>query len=82
MKTITIPQNSAEMCALFEQASDEDVVVQLADGRQFILSAIDDFDLEIAQTRRNEKLMRLLERRAKQTQTIPLEEVKRQLRIT
>ncbi|MDY6782747.1 MAG: hypothetical protein SW833_09420 [Cyanobacteriota bacterium] len=81
MKTITIPQGSAEMCALFEQANEEDVVVQLADGRQFILSAIDDFDIEIAQTRRHEKLMKLLDRRAKQTKTISLEEVKHQLRL-
>ena len=81
MKTITISQNSAEMCALFEQANNEDIIVQLADGRQFILSAIDEFDLEIAQTRRNEKLMKLLEQRAKQTQAISLEEVKRKLSI-
>ncbi len=40
---------------------------------------MDDFDHEIARTRRNEKLMTLLDTRAGQTKTIPLEEVKRQL---
>lgn len=44
--------------------------------------AIDDFDIEIAQTRQNEKLMAFLEQRAKQTQTIPLDEVKRQLGLS
>jgi hypothetical protein len=40
-----------------------------------------DFDLEIVQTRRNEKLMKLLDTRRKQAQTIPLDEVKRRLGI-
>jgi len=43
------------------------------------LSAVDDFDHEIAQTRHNEKLMALLDERAGQTRTIPLEEVRRRL---
>ncbi|MBA2692783.1 MAG: hypothetical protein H0U65_09855 [Rubrobacter sp.] len=79
MKTVTITGGSAEIRALLDQARDEDVVVLMDDGSEFLLSAIDDFDHEIAQTRRNEKLMTLLDERAAQTQTIPLEEVKRRL---
>jgi hypothetical protein len=79
MKTVTITGGSAEIRALLDQARDEDVVVLMDDGSEFLLSAIDDFDHEIAQTRRNEKLMTLLDERAVQTQTIPLEEVKRRL---
>lgn len=79
MKTIMLSDGSAEIRSLFEQAHDEDVIIRLADGRQFMLSAIDNFDLEITQTRRNEKLMAFLDQRAKQTQTISLDEVKRQL---
>lgn len=79
MKTITISENSTEIRTLFEQARDEDVIVRLADGSEFILCAIDDFDVEVAQTRRNQKLMALLDERAKQTQAIPLDEVKRRL---
>ena len=79
MKTVTITGDSAEIRALLEQARDEDVIVRMEDGSEFMLSAVDDFDHEIALTRRNEKLMALLDERARQTQTIPLEEVKRQL---
>jgi hypothetical protein len=79
MKTVTITGGSAEIKALLDQARNEDVVVRMDDGSEFLLSAIDDFDHEIAQTRRNEKLMSLLDERAGQTQTIPIEEVKRQL---
>jgi hypothetical protein len=82
MRTITLPEDPAEIRSVFEQANDEDVIIQLADGRQFILSAIDDFDIEVAQTRRNQKLMAFLDQRAKQTQTIPLDEVKRQLGLS
>jgi hypothetical protein len=53
MKIISIPEDFTDFRSVFEQANDEDAIVQLADGRQFILSAIDDFDIEIAQTRRN-----------------------------
>jgi hypothetical protein len=79
MKTVTVTGDSAEIRALLEQARDEDVIVRMEDGSEFMLSAVDDFDHEIALTRRNEKLMALLDERARQTQTIPLEEVKRQL---
>ncbi len=79
MKTVTIRGGSEELRTLLEQARDEDVIVRMDDGSEFLLSAIDDFDHEIARTRRNEKLMALLDERAGQTQTIPLDEVKRQL---
>jgi hypothetical protein len=82
MKTITLPEDPAEIRLVFEQAIDEDVIIKLADGRRFILSAIDDFDVEIAQTRRNQKLMNFLDQRASQIQTIPLDQVKRQLGLS
>jgi hypothetical protein len=79
MKTVTITGDSAEIRALLEQARDEDLIVRLSDGSEYLLSAVDDFDHEIAQTRRNERLMSLLDERARQTQTIHLEKVKQQL---
>lgn len=81
MKTVNIAQPTTELTALLEQANEEDLVVRLADGREFLLSAVDDFDIEIALTRQNEKLMTLLDERARQTQTVPLDEVKRRLGI-
>ncbi len=79
MKTVTITGGSEEIRALLNQARDEDVIVRMEDGSEFLLSAIDDFDHEIALTRRNEKLMTLLDERGEQTRTIPLEAVERQL---
>jgi len=82
MKTITLSVEPAEISSVFEQANDKDVIIQLADGRQFMLSAIDDFDMEIAQTRRNQKLMELLDQRAKQNETISFDEVKHQFGLS
>jgi hypothetical protein len=81
MKTVNLSNPTNELTALLDQANDEDLVVRLADGREFLLSAVDDFDIEIAQTRQNEQLMALLEDRARQTHTLPLVEVKRRLGI-
>jgi hypothetical protein len=79
MKTIDLIPTPPDVAYLLDQAGDEDLIVRLADGREFLLVAIDDFDQEIARTRNNPKLMAVLEARAKQTETIPLDEVKRRL---
>jgi hypothetical protein len=79
MKTILVSPQSADVNGLLDQARDEDLIVRTADGVEFLLSAIDDFDEEIVRTRRNEKLMTLLDERGSQSKTIPLEAVKQQL---
>ena len=81
MKTISISNLTDELAALLDQVDDETVIVRLADGREFLLSAVDDFDIEIARTRQNAKLMALLDERARETHTIPFDEVKRRLGI-
>ncbi len=47
-----------------------------------MLTAVDDFDEELARTRRNAELMALLEKRAKKTATVSLDAVKRQLGLS
>ena len=79
MKVVAVPQHAAEINALLEQARQEDLLLQSADGSEFMLVAVEDFDQEIIRTRRNEKLVALLDERAKQTHAVSLDEVKRQL---
>jgi hypothetical protein len=79
MKTIDLIPTPPDVARLLDQAGDEDLIVRLADGREFLLVAIDDFGQEISRTRNNPRLMALLDARAKQTETIPLDEVKRRL---
>ena len=52
-------------------------MVRLADGSEYMLVAIDEFDLEVARGRANPTLMKLLDERARQTTLVPLDEVKR-----
>ena len=82
MKTVAVPPQAVEVIALLEQARDDELLVRTADGSEFLLTVIDEFDGEIARTRQNAKLMALLDERAKQSKTIPLDEVKRQLGLT
>jgi hypothetical protein len=79
MKTIELTNASPEIASLLDQARVDDIVVRMADGSEFLLVAVDDFDREIAGTRANPRLMALLESRAKQTTTVSLEEAKRRL---
>ncbi len=81
MKTINLPSNSTEVNHLLDQARHDDLLVRVADGSEFLLIALDEFDQEIAKSRDNPRLMALLEARAAQTTTIPLEDVKRRLNL-
>ncbi len=79
MKTVELPEASPELASLLAQASDEDLVVRLPDGREFLVVSIDEFDLEVARTRANPNLMALLEARAKSTETFTLDEARHKL---
>jgi hypothetical protein len=82
MKKVKCTRRSKAINALLEQADAEDIIVESADGRQFLLTALDDFEREIEATRRNEKLMQLLEERAKQTELVPLDEARQRLGLS
>jgi hypothetical protein len=81
VKKIDLLHQSNETADLLNQARKGDLVVRLADGSELMLVAIGDFDLELARTRANPNLMKLLDERAKQTQPVPLDEVKRRLGV-
>jgi len=79
MKAVSVSKRSRAVNALLDQAREEDVLVRAEDGTQFLVKAIDDFDREIEAQRRNKKLMAFLDKCARQTEWIPLEEVERSL---
>ena len=79
MKTVTISRRARGINALLEQARRRNLILRSADGHEFILAEVDDFDREIELTRQNKVLMALLDQRAKQAKTIPLDKVKAEL---
>jgi hypothetical protein len=47
----------------------------------FVLAKVDDFDREIELARQNDKLMAYLDERARERATIPLDDIKKELRL-
>jgi hypothetical protein len=81
MKTIDLSSTPLEVNRLLDEARTEDLLVRLADGSEFLLIAVDEFDQEIAKTRGNQRLMALLDARASSQSALPLDEVKRRLNL-
>ena len=79
MKTINVSARARSINALLKKARKEGLILRSADGNEFILAEIDDFNREIELTRRNKELMKLLDARGKQTKTFKAADVKRQL---
>ncbi len=57
-------------------------MVQTSDESEFLLTVVDELDHEIASFRRNTKLKALFDDRSQQTETVPLDEVRRQLSLS
>jgi hypothetical protein len=82
MRTIKVPRQSKALNTLLKRARRENVILRSAEGSEFILAEIDDFNREIELTRQNKRLMKLLESRARQYATLSLGETKRRLGLT
>jgi len=94
MKTVSVSQRSKVLRELLRLAQATDVIVQSSDGAQFFLTRItnadtfyiskgeDDFNAEIAATRKNTRLMKFLDKRGEKAQGrkgTPLAEARRRL---
>ncbi len=79
MKTITISARAKTITALLKRAQRGGLILRSPEGYEFVLAEIDDFNREIELTRKNKKLMKLLDARGKQTKTLKAAEVRAQL---
>ncbi|MBE9114438.1 hypothetical protein IQ249_00875 [Lusitaniella coriacea LEGE 07157] len=79
MKVIQVSEDSTTLATLLEAAQHENLILRTADGLEFILAELDDFDREIELTRQNEELMDFLNRRAEATQTVSAAEARARL---
>lgn len=79
MKTIEIREGIPSINDLLKLAREENIILRLPDGQEFLLAEIDDFKREIELTRNNEDLMRFLDERSKNPRTYTLNEVREQL---
>jgi hypothetical protein len=76
MKTITISRRARSVHALLTRARRENVILRSPEGEEFILAEVDDFNREIELARQNHALMKFLDSRARQTETVSSEEVR------
>jgi len=81
MKTVMVAADERPLRDLLDQASQESLILRTADGREFVLAEIDDFDHEIQRTRQNTELMRLLDARGREKATITLAEARARLGV-
>ena len=93
MKTVTVSPRSKAINTLLDMAQENVLLLQVVDGRQFVLTPVtdlqafyvgssDDLAAEIAISRANQALMSFLDERGRQAypgKGYSLEEVRRQL---
>jgi hypothetical protein len=79
MKAIDLSTTSPTLTEVLELASEDNVVLRAADGRQYVLAAIDDFAEEVAKVGQNESLMQLLSERSQEPAQLSLSQVREQL---
>ena len=66
MRSIAVSPRARSLAALLKQAEEENLILRREDGREFVLAEVDDLDREMALTRENEDLMRLLDSRGQE----------------
>ena len=79
MRTITVSKRARGINDLLKRARRQNLILRSPDGHEFILAEVDDFNREIELTRRNRRLMKLLDRRVSQNTVVPLAEAKTRL---
>ena len=79
MKIVELTTIAPALAELLDLASEDTLILKTAEGREFVLAAVDDLDTEIAQVRQNEELMALLAERSREKKTYTLQQVREQL---
>lgn len=79
MKVIELTGRKPSLDSLLTQAGKQNLILKTAEGREFVLAEVDDFEREIALVRKNKALMALLDRRSRQKDKTPLAQVRREL---
>lgn len=82
MKTIHLATDSISLTALLAEARTQTLILCTADGVEFILAEIDNFDREIELARKNPELMAFLDERGQQTKTISTADAHARLGLT
>ena len=81
MKVIELGSASPSLDDVIVVATEEPVVLRRPDGAVFVLSQVDDFDVEVESLRKNPDFMALLRQFSREEATITLEDLRKQLAL-
>ncbi|MGH9836998.1 MAG: hypothetical protein ACREBD_01120 [Blastocatellia bacterium] len=81
MKTIELTSDAPTLHELVKLADRENVIIRTAQGRQFLLAELDDFELEVERLKNSEEFMAFLDERSKERGTTSIEELRKELGI-
>jgi hypothetical protein len=76
MKTIELPSPALSVQELLAMAHDEPVILRTADGEEYVIGAVGDFQREVELMRANPAFMRLLDERARELADISLDSLR------
>ncbi len=81
MKTIDLATATPNLPDLLNLASKENVILRAADGREYVLAEVDEFEREVALVRQNQELMEFLDQRSRPSKTYTIDEARKTLGI-
>ena len=79
MKTIGLTEGALNLEGVLGMASQENVILRMEDGREFVLAEVDSFDREVELTRKNQELMNFLDERSNDQGVFTVEQAREQL---
>lgn len=80
MKTIDISSSVPPIKELLDMAKKESLLIKTKDGETFFISSTDEFDSEVELLRKNHKFLSMLDNFKSSDETIPIDEVEKNLR--
>ena len=79
MKTIEVEHAAITLPELLRLASEDNVVLRAADGKEFLVAEMDDFSQEVALVREQPELMAFLQQPSRSSKRLSLSEVRAKL---
>jgi hypothetical protein len=81
MKIIELGQSHPTLDEVIGQAENEPLVLRKPDGSMFILSQVDDFDVEVELLKNNPDFMAFLRTLSQEEETISIENLRKELKL-
>jgi hypothetical protein len=81
MKVIELGQSHPTLDEVIGQAEDEPLVLRKPNGSMFILSQVDDFDVEVELLKNNPDFVAFLRTLSQEEKTISIEDLRKELEL-